>query len=156
MATIHYQFADGHFEDIEVTDEFKREYEFLAVQERAHYWKIKKQKQRAGLAVKYDLSLDRLCENGQEPTAFANSPLDEVIEREERAEYYRKLLRPLTDKQREVYVMHHIKGYSKVRIAAILHIDESSVRERLYWAQKKNIALFFEIPPILMLFCPAV
>lgn len=49
MATIHYQFADGHFEDIEVTEEFKREYEFLEIQERAHYWKIKKQKQAGGL-----------------------------------------------------------------------------------------------------------
>ena len=98
MATIRYQFADGHFEDIEVTEEFKREYEFLEIQERARYWKIKKQKQRADLEVKYDLSLDRLCDDGQEPPACALSPL----------------------------------------------------------GAEKNFEKFFEIPPILMLFCPPV
>lgn len=29
MATIKYTFADGHSEEVEVTEEFKREYEFL-------------------------------------------------------------------------------------------------------------------------------
>lgn len=29
MATIRYTFADGHSEEVEVTEEFKREYEFL-------------------------------------------------------------------------------------------------------------------------------
>lgn len=137
MATIHYQFADGHFEDIEVTEEFKREYEFLEIQERARYWKIKKQKQRAGLEVKYDLSLDRLCDDGQEPPACALSPLDKLIEQEERAEYYQKILSLLTDKQKQVFILFHIKGYKKVQIAAMLHIDERSVRRRLEWAQKR-------------------
>lgn len=144
MATIRYQFADGHFEEIEVTEEFKREYEILEIQERAHYWKIKKQKQRAGLEVKYDLSLDRLCDDGQEPPACALSPLDEMIKREERAEYYKKLLSPLTDKQREAYILHHIKGYKKVQIAAMLHISEMAVRKRLYWAYKKILKNFLK------------
>ena len=34
MATIRYTFADGHTEEVEVTEEFKREYEFLLVRER--------------------------------------------------------------------------------------------------------------------------
>lgn len=144
MPTIHYQFADGHYEDIEVTEEFKREYEFLAIQERARYWKIKKQKQRAGLEVKYDLSLDKLCDDGQEPPAVALSPLDQIIERETRTEYRRKLLSPLTDKQREAYILHHIKGYKKVQIAAMLHISEMAVRKRLYWAYKKILKKFLK------------
>ena len=35
MATIRYTFADGHSEEVEVTEEFKREYEFLLVREQA-------------------------------------------------------------------------------------------------------------------------
>lgn len=142
MTTINYQFSDGHFEEIEVTEEFKREYEFLLVQEKAQYWKIKKQKQRAGMEVKYDLSLERFCEDGYEIPSVEPDPLETLIVREDRRDYYEKLLRPLTDKQREVYILHFIKGYSNLQIAALLHIDESSVRERLYWAQKKILKNF--------------
>lgn len=145
MATIHYQFADGHFEDIEVTEEFKREYEFLEIQERAHYWKIKKQKQRAGLEVKYDLSLDRLCDDGQEPPACSLSPLDKLIEQEERKEYYRKLLAPLTNKQREAYILK-LKGYKQVQIAKKLNLAVSSVNERLQNAQKRILENFLKNP----------
>lgn len=49
MATIRYTFADGHTEEVEVTEEFKREYEFLLVREQAPHWKEMKQKERAGL-----------------------------------------------------------------------------------------------------------
>lgn len=145
MATIHYQFADGHFEDIEVTEELKREYEFLEIQERAHYWKIKKQKQRAGLEVKYDLSLDRLCDDGQEPPACSLSPLDKLIEQEERKEYYHKLLAPLTNKQREAYILK-LKGYKQVQIAKKLNLAVSSVNERLQNAQKRILENFLKNP----------
>ena len=47
MAKIKYVFADGHSEEVEVTEEFKREYEFLLVREQALHWKEMKQKERA-------------------------------------------------------------------------------------------------------------
>ncbi len=144
MATINYQFSDGHYEEIEVTEEFKREYEFLLVQERARYWKIKKQKQRAGLAVKCDLSLDVMYENGIEPESTIPDPLESLIEKEEQREYYEKLLRPLTDKQRQVYILFHLKGYKKVQIAAMLHICEKAVRKHLIAAHKKISKNFSE------------
>ena len=64
MATIQYQFADGHYEDIEVTEEFKEEYEFLLIREKAQYWKEMKQKERSGLRCAKDLSLDKFSEDG--------------------------------------------------------------------------------------------
>lgn len=64
MATIQYQFADGHYEDIEVTEEFKEEYEFLLIREKAQHWKEMKQKERAGLRCVKDLSLDKFGEDG--------------------------------------------------------------------------------------------
>ena len=137
MATIHYQFSDGHYEEIEVTEEFKLEYEFLLIQERALYWKEMQQKYRAGMRCTKDFSLDKFNEDGYELSSSAPDPLESLIEKEERREYYEKLLRPLTDKQREVYILFHIKGYKKVQIAAMLHIDERSVRRRLEWAEKR-------------------
>lgn len=137
MTTINYQFADGHFEEIEVTEEFKREYEFLLVQERALHWKEMQQKYRAGMRCSIDFSLDKFNEDGYELPTSAPDPLEALIAKEERLEYYDELLRPLTDKQREVYILFHIKGYKKVQIAAILHICEKAVRKRLIAANKK-------------------
>lgn len=137
MPKLNYQFSDGHYEEIEVTEEFKREYEFLIVQERARYWKEMQQKYRAGIRCTKDFSLEKFTEDGYELSSSAPAPLEALIEKEDRQEYYDKLLRTLTDKQREVYILYNLKGYSKVQIAALLNIDESSVRERLFWAQKR-------------------
>lgn len=142
MATIQYQFADGHYEEIEVTEEFKKEYEFLLVREKAQHWKEMKQKERAGLRCVKDLSLDKFGEDGYDLPSEKIDPLETLIAKEERREQYKKLLSCLTKKQRQVYILSKIKGYSKVQIAEILHIDESSVRERLYWAQKKISKIF--------------
>lgn len=144
MATIHYQFADGHFEDVEVTEEFKQQYEFMLVQERARHWKEMQQKYRAGLRCSKDFSLEKIAEDGHELYLDAPDPLDVMIEKEERADYYRKLLSPLTDKQRRVYILHHIEGYKKVQIAALLHISEKAVRKHLIAAHKKILKEFLK------------
>ena len=51
MAKIKYVFADGHSEEVEVAEEFKREYEFLLVREQALHWKEIKQKERQDFAA---------------------------------------------------------------------------------------------------------
>ena len=144
MATIKYTFADGHSEDVEVTEEFKREYEFLLVREQALHWKEMKQKERARLRCVKDLSLDKFGEDGYELPADNPDPLERLIQKEERREYYRKILSCLTEKQRQAYILFHLKGYKKVQIAAMLHIDERSVRRRLDWAQKRIIKNFLK------------
>ena len=144
MATIKYTFADGHSEDVEVTEEFKREYEFLLVREQALHWKEMKQKERARLRGVKDLSLDKFGEDGYDLPADNPDPLERLIQKEERREYYRKILSCLTEKQRQAYILFHLKGYKKVQIAAMLHIDERSVRRRLDWAQKRIIKNFLK------------
>ena len=84
MATIQYQFADGHYEDIEVTEEFKEEYEFLLIREKAQYWKEMKQKERAGLRCAKDLSLDKFSEDGYDLPSEKNDPLEAIIQKENR------------------------------------------------------------------------
>ena len=144
MATIKYTFADGHSEDVEVTEEFKREYEFLLVREQALHWKEMKQKERARLRCVKDLSLDKFGEDGYDLPADNPDPLERLIQKEERREYYRKILSCLTEKQRQAYILFHLKGYKKVQIAAMLHIDERSVRRRLDCAQKRIIKNFLK------------
>ena len=126
MAKIKYVFADGHSEEVEVTEEFKREYEFLLVREQALHWKEMKQKERA-----------KFGEDGYDLPAEVPDPLETLIAKEERREWYQKILSCLTEKQRQVYILFHIQGYKKVQIAAMLHIDERSVRRRLEWAKKR-------------------
>ena len=144
MATIKYTFADGHSEGVEGTEEFKREYEFLLVREQALHWKEMKQKERARLRCVKDLSLDKFGEDGYDLPADNPDPLERLIQKEERREYYRKILSCLTEKQRQAYILFHLKGYKKVQIAAMLHIDERSVRRRLDWAQKRIIKNFLK------------
>ena len=144
MATIRYTFADGHTEEVEVTEEFKREYEFLLVREQAPHWKEMKQKERAGLRCVKNLSLDKSSEDGYDLPVAGPDPLERLIQKEERREYCRKILSCLSEKQRQAYILFHLKGYKKVQIAAVLHIDERSVRRRLEWAQKRILKNFLK------------
>ena len=144
MATIRYTFADGHTEEVEVTEEFKREYEFLLVREQAPHWKEMKQKERAGLRRVKNLSLDKFSEDGYDLPVAGPDPLERLIQKEERREYCRKILSCLSEKQRQAYILFHLKGYKKVQIAAVLHIDERSVRRRLEWAQKRILKNFLK------------
>lgn len=143
MATINYKFADGHFEEIEVTEEFKKEYEFLLVQERALHWKEMQQKHRAGLRCTKDYSLDKFTEDGYELPSPVADPLETLIEKEDRSEYYKKLLRPLTSKQREVYILK-LQGLTQTQIADKLCLAISSVNERLQNAQKRILINFLK------------
>lgn len=149
MATIRYTFADGHTEEVEVTEEFKREYEFLLVREQAPHWKEMKQKERAGLRCVKNLSLDKFSEDGYDLPVAGPDPLERLIQKEERREYCRKILSCLSEKQRQAYILFHLKGYKKVQIAAVLHIDERSVRRRLEWAQKRILKNFLKNSRIL-------
>lgn len=144
MATIRYTFADGHTEEVEVTEEFKRKYEFLLVREQAPHWKEMKQKERAGLRCVKNLSLDKFSEDGYDLPVAGPDPLERLIQKEERREYCRKILSCLSEKQRQAYILFHLKGYKKVQIAAVLHIDERSVRRRLEWAQKRILKNFLK------------
>lgn len=129
---------------MEVTEEFKREYEFLLVREQAPHWKEMKQKERAGLRCVKNLSLDKFSEDGYDLPVAGPDPLERLIQKEERREYCRKILSCLSEKQRQAYILFHLKGYKKVQIAAVLHIDERSVRRRLEWAQKRILKNFLK------------
>lgn len=145
MATINYQFSDGHYEEVECTEEFKREYEFMLVREKAPYWKEMKQKERAGLKCAPDFSLEKFSEDGYDIPSATPDPLEELIMQETLQEQYERLLSPLTKKQREVYLLK-LKGLSQTHIATKLGLAVSSVNERLQTAQKRILENFLQNP----------
>lgn len=141
MATITYKFADGHTEEIVVSEEFKAAYEELDKQEKRYYWKTNKQKTRAELQ-RQNYSLEKCVEDGHEAQSVMPGPLETLIFREEQSAYYSKLLLPLTKRQKEVYVLRHVIGLNTIEIAQRLNISEKAIRERLDTAYKKTQGIF--------------
>lgn len=141
MATITYKFADGHAEEVEVSEEFKTAYEELEKQEKRYYWKTNKQKARAGLQ-KQDFSLEKCVEDGHEAQSAMPDPLEALISSEKQSTYYGKLLSPLTKRQKEVYAMRHIIGLSVAEISRRLNVSESAIHDRLESAYRKTQGIF--------------
>lgn len=141
METITYKFADGHTVAVEVSEEIKAAYEELDKQEKRYYWKTNKQKQRVGLQ-RQDYSLEKCVEDRHEAKANMSDPLETLIAREEQCTYYAKLLSPLTERQKEVYVMRHIIGLNVAEIARLLNLSESAIHDRLESAYRKTQGIF--------------
>lgn len=69
---------------------------------------------------------------------MGENPQDAVERRETREE----MLASMTDKQREVFVMYYRDGTTQNEIAAYLHVDQTTVRDRLRGALKKAKKFF--------------
>lgn len=124
MTTIHYQFADGHFEEIEVTEEFAIQYAMLEKREKS----IERRETRR------HVSLEMLHEYGHDFGDDSGNPLTILIERETRRENKEMLktaVSILTEEQRELLNMVYIKRIPQVQIAEQLGIKKSSVNDRL-------------------------
>ena len=147
MAIINYKFADGHCEEIEVTEDFKREYEKIDAQERSQIRKELQQKYRAGMRCCKDLSLEKMCDDGFDPTANNPNPLEILIDKEQRENTYKQFLTLLTSKQQEVYALY-LQGFTQTEIAGKLCLAISSVNERLQNAQKRILEYFLQNPKI--------
>ena len=63
-----------------------------------------------------DTMMEKFGEDGYDLPADAPDPLERLIAKEERREQYRMILSCLTEKQRQVYILFHIKGYKKVQM----------------------------------------
>lgn len=146
MARINYEFTLGQWEEVEVSEEFKKEYEFMRVREKAKYWKAVKQKQRAGIPTAHDWSLSKMLDEGIDYVSKDNLE-EEIIQKEERTERLNKLLGCLTGKQKEVYILNR-KGLTQRMIAKRLNLSLGTVNERLQNATKNIFNYFFKNPNI--------
>lgn len=127
MATIRYQLADGHFDVIEVTEEFAAEYAAME-----HRDKLIERKE-----TRRHQSLDKSLEHGWDiPDMSADVALQ--AERNEEKARLSSALKKLTDKQRAVLLLYIEEGLSFREIGEKLGIHKDTVKEH-YHAAIKNL-----------------
>jgi len=141
MAIINYKFSDGHTEEIEVTEEFKREYEKVDREFRLNEKRAKQQ------AARHLVSLDFLMEKGMDfEDTQSPDPLELLVEKEESKMSLIELADFLTDRQKEIVRLFYEDRETKTEIARKLGIDESTVRECIKSATKKILKNFQSKP----------
>lgn len=73
---------------------------------------------------------------------------DVVVERQERVRTLYRLLESLSEKKREVLVMHDLEGVPAKEIAEIVGVPVLTVRTRLFYARKELYAAMAEEPSL--------
>lgn len=74
----------------------------------------------------------------REPPADSQRPSpDEEVERRRRIAAFHRLLDRLSDKKREVFVLHELEGMAPADIAALVGCPVLTVRTRLFYARKE-------------------
>lgn len=136
MAIINYKFADGHAEEIEVSEEFAKEYAKLEHEAQKAHEREKKRRKNI-------ISLDLLTEKGVDiPDVSSPDPLQELLKKEMNKITLIELADFLTPRQKQVMVMYYENRYTKAKIAEKLKIDEAAVRRHLKAAEHKILKKF--------------
>ncbi len=90
------------------------------------------------------ISLDKCLENGREFPSLDDSPIDEIVKKEE-GTYVKELLDKLTEKQREVFKLHAFEGWTLEKIGEKMGVSFQCVHE-IYHAAIKKLKKFLKIP----------
>ena len=135
MVKISYKLAEGKRVEIEVTEEFAKEYEQM---QRIEQRREMRDKKRARKTV----SLDFLMENGIEIADDSPNPLDLLIEKEESAQSLISLADFLTARQKQIMELYFVVGYTKAEISRILKLSKPTVKQHLSEATKKILKNF--------------
>ena len=135
MATIRYTFADGHTEEVEVSEEFKREYERIERQSHSNDEKFRWR------ARKRETSLEKLREE-----AGLDIPDDAPAADEQAigADFIERFTSVLTEPQREVFKKAYIENKSVRQISRELDMCLSTVQKHVALIQKKFLKNFLE------------
>ena len=126
MAFILYRFSDGHYEEIEVTEEFATQY---AEMEHREYLVNRKE-------IRRHQSLDKSMEHGFD-VVDPSVNVFEQVERRLLSEQIYTALHNLTDKQRTVVSLYFFDGLNFREIGERLHIGTSAVFDHYSEAIKK-------------------
>ena len=137
MAIINYKFADGHTEEIEVSEVFKQEYEKIDREFRLNKKRAKQQ------ASRHLVSLDCLTEKGIDiEDANSPDPLEILITKEQNKLSLIEFADFLTVRQKQIVKLYYEDRNTKTQIADKLGIDESTVRDCIKRATKKILKNF--------------
>lgn len=139
MATINYKFADGHTEEIEVSEEFVLQYELIDNQFRRNEERAEKRNKRKHVSLEYAMAngWDKIDEN-------APDPLEALICKEQSEEMTDIIALSdfLTDRQRQIMELYYHNGYSKAEIARVLKLSKPTIQQHLSEAVKKILKKF--------------
>lgn len=139
MAAINYKFADGHTEEIEVSEEFALQYELIDNQFRRNEKRVEKRNKRKHVSLEYAMAngWDKIDENTPDP-------LEALIYKEQSEEMTDiiALSNFLTDRQRQIMELYYHNGYSKAEIARVLKLSKPTIQQHLSEAVKKILKKF--------------
>lgn len=139
MPIIHYKFADGHTEEIEVTDEVAAAFEQLEKYEK----KVERKETRR------HVSFDKLIESGFESPDESEDILDTLDKHEqEKSEWKeeqfhrhnlddkkKEIFSILTYRQTDAYFRHKYLHIKKTEIARYMNVTEGAVRKLIKKAE---------------------
>ena len=135
MATIRYTFADGHSEAMEVTEEFKREYERIERQSHSNDEKFRWR------ARKRETSLEKLREDVGLDIPDETPAIDEqAID----ADFIERFTSVLTETQKEVFKKAYIENKPIRQISREMDMRLSTVQKHISLIQKKFLKNFLQ------------
>ena len=135
MAIIRYTFADGHTEAVEVTEEFKREYERIERQSHSNDEKFRWR------ARKRETSLEKLREEvGLDIPDDAPAADEQAIG----ADFIERFTSVLTEPQKAVFKKAYIENKPVRQISREMGMRLSTVQKHVALVQKKFLKNFLE------------
>lgn len=135
MAIIRYTFADGHTEEVEVTEEFKREYERIERQSHSNDEKFRWR------ARKRETSLEKLREEVGLDIPDETPAIDEqAID----ADFIERFTSVLTETQKEVFKKAYIENKPIRQISREMDMRLSTVQKHISLIQKKFLKNFLQ------------
>ena len=124
MAFILYRFSDGHYEEIEVTEEFANEYSLIEKETKREEWRYQWRSR------KKLVSMDALAERGGQFES-KNESAEDIIIRNEIKEGLRKIKSDyLTPSQIELLKLIYIQNKSLKELAKEFSVSYQAIQNR--------------------------
>ncbi len=124
MTTINYQLSDGHYEEIEVSEEFANEYALIEKETQREEWRYKWR------CRKKLVSLDVLAERGSQ-FECGNESIEDIIISNETKESLRKAINNfLTPSQIELLKLIYIENKSLKELAEEFGVSYQAIQNR--------------------------
>ena len=124
MAFILYRFSDGHYEEIEVTEEFANEYALIEKETKREEWRYQWRSR------KKLVSMDALAERGGQFES-KNESAEDIIIRNEIKEGLRKIISDyLTPQQIELLKLIYIQNKSLKELAKEFSVSYQAIQNR--------------------------
>ena len=124
MAFILYRFSDGHYEEIEVTEEFANEYALIEKETKREEWRYQWRSR------KKLVSMDALAERGGQFES-KNESAEDIIIRNEIKEGLRKIKSDyLTPSQIELLKLIYIQNKSLKELAKEFSVSYQAIQNR--------------------------